>query len=86
MPFPQLRNAMVPGSFEYTREEFDIDYGRSVSINWPSFTPLLVRNDSLDVVLNPEFEPHALNYSNWSLNEEFALKYPHMATMATIRS
>ncbi|KAJ5393479.1 Protein of unknown function DUF3425 [Penicillium crustosum] len=85
MPFPQLRNAMVSGSVEYTREEFDIDYGRSVSINWPSSKPLLVRNDSLDVVLNPEFEPHVLNYSNWSLNEGFALKYPHMATMATIR-
>ncbi|KAJ5383584.1 Protein of unknown function DUF3425 [Penicillium concentricum] len=72
VPFPRLRNAMISGSVEYTREKFDIDYGRSVSVNWPSWKPLLVSNDSFEVVLNPDFEPHILNSSNWSLDADFA--------------
>ncbi|KAH7121485.1 hypothetical protein EDB81DRAFT_700366 [Dactylonectria macrodidyma] len=85
--FPQLRNAMVLNvvNIDSIREEFDTDYERCMSVNWPVSEGLLIVDDSRDTVLNPKFERHVLTQENWSLSSEFARKYPDMAPLVTIR-
>ncbi|KAH7142656.1 hypothetical protein B0J13DRAFT_475976 [Dactylonectria estremocensis] len=85
--FPQLRNAMVLElvNIDSIREEFDTDFGRCVSVNWPVSEGLLVVDDSRDTVLNPKFERHVLTQDSWSLDSDFARKYPDMAPLVTIR-
>ncbi|KAL3483071.1 hypothetical protein BJX62DRAFT_245264 [Aspergillus germanicus] len=82
--FPRLRDALTVGAFDYVREEFDIDYAQSISVNWPSWQPLFLWQNC-EVILNPDFAKHVTIYSNWSLDTAFARKYPEMARLATIR-
>jgi hypothetical protein len=82
--FPRLRDALTLGAFDYVREEFDIDYAHSISVNWPAWQPLFLWQ-VCQVALNPDFVRHVAIYSNWSLDTAFARKYPEMARLATIR-
>ncbi|KAL2839276.1 hypothetical protein BJY01DRAFT_219334 [Aspergillus pseudoustus] len=85
--FPLLRDAMVLGqiSIDSIREQFDNDFGRYLSVNWPCSHSLMVTDDRRNTVLNPSFERHVCIEGNWSLSSEFATKYPHLAHLVTIR-
>jgi hypothetical protein len=82
--FPRLRDALALGAFDYVREELDVDYAQSISVNWPAWQHLLLWQNC-EVILNPDFVKHVAIYSNWSLDSAFAKKYPEMARLATIR-
>ncbi|KAH7136213.1 hypothetical protein EDB81DRAFT_886327 [Dactylonectria macrodidyma] len=86
MPFPLLRDAMALGkiTIDGFREQLDADWGRHISLNWPSSESLLVK-DLGETALNHKFEGHVCTYENWSLDETFAKKYPDMAPLVTIR-
>ena len=77
---------MVLGDVEYTAAQFGADYSDSISCNWPVSKSLLVRNSVGSIILNPEFELHISNLSNWSLDLVFASKYPKMAPLVNIRN
>ncbi|KAL2840052.1 hypothetical protein BJY01DRAFT_250179 [Aspergillus pseudoustus] len=83
--FPQLRNAMVLERFKIVRDDFDFDYSASMTVNWPSWQPLIIQTETFNMVLNPDFPVHVSTFSNWSLDSDFARKYPKMAPLVTIR-
>ncbi|KAI0103380.1 hypothetical protein GGR51DRAFT_573287 [Nemania sp. FL0031] len=86
--FPQLRDAMTLGivNIDPFREEFDADFGCSLSVNWPRSYGIIVVNDSFEVVLNPDFEAHVCIFENWTLDSRFACKYPILAPLVNIRA
>ncbi|KAF7536058.1 hypothetical protein G7Z17_g13097 [Cylindrodendrum hubeiense] len=81
--FPRLRNAMVLGlvNIDSIREQFDADFGRHLSVNWPVSEALLVTDSSRNTILNPKFERHICTQENWTLDSVFATKYPHIAPL-----
>ncbi|KAH7391685.1 hypothetical protein BKA64DRAFT_626751 [Cadophora sp. MPI-SDFR-AT-0126] len=87
VPFPRFRHALTLGvvNVDCIRDQFDADFGRHISVNWPFSNSLFVVNDYFNTVLNPEFERHVCAEENWSLDLEFARKYPTIAPLVTIR-
>lgn len=85
--FPRLRNAMTLGqvSIDSAREQFDADFGRHVSVNWPASRHFLVLDDARNTVLHRDFERHVCTEENWSLDSHFARKYPDIAPLVRIR-
>lgn len=85
--FPRLRDAMVLGSvsIDGIREAFDADFGHHLSVNWPASKSLLVADDTRSTALHPDFERHVCTEENWSLDADFARKYPHLAPLVRIR-
>ncbi|KAJ5727948.1 hypothetical protein N7493_005768 [Penicillium malachiteum] len=87
IPWPQMRERIVTSHQDYPFDNWFIPFTRGLSVNWP-YEPtdcLLSAGDSDELLINPVFERHMRNLSNWSLGPLFAECYPHLIDTTRIR-
>ncbi|KAI9838374.1 MAG: hypothetical protein M1819_005642 [Sarea resinae] len=87
LPWPRMRDKMVQTQ-DYSIEDFFIPFTSTLSVNWP-YEPtdaLLSASESDELMINPVFERHLRNFSNWSLGPEFAKAFPHLANTVKIKA
>ena len=87
LPWPRMRDVMVQTYQNYPFVDFFIPYTTTLSLNWPyrPMDTLLPTPDSDEMVINPAFERHLRNLSNWSLGTAFARAMPVLGETATIK-
>ncbi|KAJ6143634.1 hypothetical protein N7471_003087 [Penicillium samsonianum] len=88
VPWPGMRDRIITNYQNYPFENWFIPFTRDMNVNWPyeDTDCLLSAGDSEELVINPVFERHMRNLSNWSLGPLFAESYPSLADTARIRS
>lgn len=88
LPWPRMRDKLVECYHDYPFEAFTLPYTTTLSLNWP-YEPtdaLLSSSESDELMINPVFERHLRNLSNWSLGPAFARAHPALADVARIKS
>lgn len=88
LPWPRMRDKLVECYHDYPFEAFTLPYTTTLSLNWP-YEPtdaLLCSSESEELMINPVFERHLRNLSNWSLGPAFARAHPALADLARIKS
>ncbi|RAK98594.1 bZIP transcription factor [Aspergillus ibericus CBS 121593] len=88
LPWPRMRDRLVMSYHEYPFENWFIPFTRTLSVNWPyeATDCLLSSGDGDELMINPVFERHFRNISNWSLGPAFAEAYPSLVETTKIRS
>jgi len=87
LPWPRMRDKLVECYHDYPFEAFTLPYTTTLSLNWP-YEPtdaLLCSAESDELMINPVFERHLRNLSNWSLGTAFARAHPALADVARIK-
>ncbi|ERF73879.1 hypothetical protein EPUS_05891 [Endocarpon pusillum Z07020] len=86
LPWPKMRDKLVECYHDYAFEDFTLPYTTTLSLNWPyEPTDALLQSDSEELMINPVFERHLRNLSNWSLGPAFARAHPALADVARIK-
>ncbi|KAB8237397.1 hypothetical protein ETB97_001388 [Aspergillus alliaceus] len=87
LPWPRMRDRVVMAHQDYPFDNWFIPFTRTLSVNWPyeETDCLLSTGDGEDLIINPVFERHLRNLSNWSLGPAFAEAYPSLAETAKIK-
>jgi hypothetical protein len=87
VPWPGMRDRIITSYQNYPFENWFIPFTSELSVNWPyeDTDCLLTAGDSDELVINPVFERHMRNLSNWSLGPCFAEAYPALADTAPIK-
>ncbi|KAJ5576969.1 hypothetical protein N7535_003895 [Penicillium sp. DV-2018c] len=87
VPWPGMRDRIITSYQSYPFENWFIPFTSELSVNWPyeDMDCLLSAGDSEELVINPVFERHMRNLSNWSLGPCFAEAYPALADTAPIK-
>ncbi|SPO03838.1 uncharacterized protein DNG_06521 [Cephalotrichum gorgonifer] len=78
VPFPRMRDIMIRNPAEYPLDDLFVPYTKTLSVNWPyDDYHVLIRNPETDeITINPVFDLHVRNIDNWSLGEEFRVRFP----------
>ena len=87
LPWPRMRDKLVRLYPSFPFDEFFIPYTTTVSLNWP-YDPqavLVATPGSEELSINPSFENHLRDLSNWSLGPAFAKAHPVLADTTTIK-
>lgn len=86
VPWPRMRDRLVTSHQDYPFEIWFIPFTRGLSVNWPyeATDCLLSTGDSDELLINPVFERHMRNLSNWSLGPLFAESYPNLVDVTRI--
>lgn len=87
LPWPRMRDRMVELYPSIALENFFIPYTTTLSLNWP-YDPsdtLLSLPDSDELSINPVFERHLRDLSNWTLGPAFAKAFPMLAETTKIK-
>ncbi|PYH48387.1 bZIP transcription factor [Aspergillus saccharolyticus JOP 1030-1] len=87
LPWPRMRDRLVMSYQDYPFENWFIPFTRTLSVNWPyeATDCLLSTGDGDDLIINPVFERHMRNLSNWSLGPAFAEAYPSLIDTVKIK-
>lgn len=88
LPWPRMRDKLVECHNDYPFEAFTLPYTTTLSLNWP-YEPtdaLLCSSESEELMINPVFERHLRDLSNWSLGPAFARAHPALADLARIKT
>ncbi len=88
LPWPRMRDKLVECYHDYPFEAFTLPYTTTLSLNWP-YEPtdaLLCSSESEELMINPVFERHLRNLSNWSLGPTFARAHPALAGVTRIKN
>ncbi|KAJ5578314.1 uncharacterized protein N7459_007278 [Penicillium hispanicum] len=87
VPWPRMRDRLVTSHQDYPFENWFLTFTRGMSLNWPyeATDCLLSTGDSDELLINPVFERHMRNLSNWSLGPMFAECYPHLLDTTRIK-
>lgn len=82
--WPKLREKILDNQDLYETEEFQQVYTASLNLNWP-YRDLDVlevigdgRSAGSEVMASEQFRRHLFNLENWSLDKEFARRYPEL--------
>ena len=88
VPWPRMRDRLVTSHQDYPFENWFIPFTRGMCVNWPyeATDCLLSAGDSEELLINPVFERHMRNLSNWSLGSMFAESYPHLVDTTRIKA
>lgn len=87
LPWPRMRDKMVYLYPNIALENFFIPYTTTLSLNWP-YDPseaLLPGPDPEELLINPVFERHLRELSNWTLGPAFAKTFPDLADTTKIK-
>lgn len=86
IPWPRMRDRLATSYQDYPFDNWFIPFTRGMSVNWPYETTdcLLSAGDSDELLINPVFERHMRNLSNWSLGQLFAESYPGLVDTTRI--
>ncbi|OKL63901.1 hypothetical protein UA08_00847 [Talaromyces atroroseus] len=85
--WPKVRDRLAYAHRDYPFENWFVPYTRTISCNWP-YEPtdcLLHNTESDELVINPVFERHIRELSNWTVGTEFAEAYPNLVDAVKIR-
>ncbi|KAJ5793860.1 hypothetical protein N7457_000459 [Penicillium paradoxum] len=87
IPWPAMRDRIITSYQNYPFDDWHKPFTNGLSVNWPyeDTDCLLSAGDSDELVINPVFERHMRNLSNWSLGPSFAEVYPALADTAQIK-
>ncbi|KAJ5682515.1 hypothetical protein N7462_005680 [Penicillium macrosclerotiorum] len=87
VPWPRMRDRIVMSHQDYPFDNWFIPFTRGMRVNWPyeATDCLLSAGDSDELLINPVFERHMRNLSNWSLGSLFAENYPVLVDTTRIR-
>ena len=88
LPWPRMRDRMVHLYPSIALENFFVPYTTTLSLNWP-YDPsdtLLSLPDSDELSINPVFERHLRDLSNWTLGPAFAKAFPLLAETTKIKA
>ncbi|KAJ5950508.1 uncharacterized protein N7479_008921 [Penicillium vulpinum] len=87
VPWPGMRDRIITNYQNYPFENWFIPFTRGMCLNWPyeDTDCLLSAGESDELVINPVFERHMRNLSNWSLGPCFAEAYPSLADTTLIK-
>lgn len=87
LAWPRMRDRLVVSYLDYPFDNWLLPYSRTLSLNWPyeAADCLLWTADSDELVINPVFEKHVRNLSNWSLGPAFAESFPSLVDTTIIR-
>ncbi|KAJ5332345.1 uncharacterized protein N7506_006128 [Penicillium brevicompactum] len=87
VPWPAMRDRIISSHQDYPFENWFIPFTCDLSVNWPyeATDCLLSAGDSDELVINPVFERHMRNLSNWSLGPCFAKTFPALEDTAQIK-
>ena len=87
LAWPRMRDRLVMSYLEYPFENWHSHFSRTLSLNWPyeAADCLLWTADSDELVINPVFEKHVRNLSNWTLGPAFAESFPSLVDTTVIR-
>ena len=87
LPWPRMRDKMVHLYPKIPFNSFFIPYTATLSLNWPyeASDCLLSVPGSEELSINPVFEQHMRDLSNWTLGPAFAKAFPVLAETTKIR-
>ncbi|CAI7674352.1 unnamed protein product [Penicillium manginii] len=87
VPWPRMRDRLAMSHQDYPFENWFIPFTRGLNVNWPyeDTDCLLSAGSSDELLINPVFERHLRNLSNWSLGPLFAETYPNLVDTTQIR-
>lgn len=87
VPWPRMRDRLATSHQDYPFENWFIPFTRGMSLNWPyeDTDCLLSAGSSDELLINPVFERHLRDLSNWSLGPLFAETYPNLVDTTQIR-
>lgn len=87
LPWPRMRDRLVMSYHEYPFDNWFIPFTGTLSINWPyeATDCLLSTGESDELIINPVFERHFADISNWTLGEAFAEAYPQLVETTKIK-
>ncbi|MCJ1384171.1 hypothetical protein MMC17_007287 [Xylographa soralifera] len=87
LPWPRLRDKLILHYPQYPFVNFFIPFTTTLSLHWP-YEPkdvLVAIPNSEELSMNPIFERHLRDLSNWSLGPAFATALPELAETVRIR-
>lgn len=87
VPWPRMRDRLATSPQDYPFDNWTTPFTSGLSVNWPyeATDCLLSTGDSDELIINPVFERHMRNISNWSLGPLFAENYPGLVDTTTIK-
>lgn len=87
VPWPGMRDRLATAHADYPFDSWTLPFTHGMSVNWPyeATDCLLSAGDSDELLINPVFERHMRNLSNWSLGPCFAEAFPNMVDTTQIR-
>ncbi|VUC28431.1 unnamed protein product [Clonostachys rosea] len=86
IPWPRAREYLIIHP-EITLDDFVVPYSSSFSLNWPYdptsvLLPPVTRNDQItEITVNPVFQEHMKQISNWTIGEAFRKRFPDMSRL-----
>ncbi|KAF1984623.1 hypothetical protein K402DRAFT_413822 [Aulographum hederae CBS 113979] len=78
IPWPGVRDILIESPEEYTFEVFSEYYSQNVTINWQYDGMDAISDLSGEAVLHSIFEKHICNLKNWTVSNEFKIRFPNM--------
>ncbi|MCJ1411992.1 hypothetical protein MMC19_006084 [Ptychographa xylographoides] len=87
LPWPRLRDKLCGQYQRFPFDNFFIPFTTTLSLDWP-YDPMDVVIETPgeeEMAINPAFERHLSDLSNWSLGPGFAKALPELANMVQIR-
>lgn len=73
-----LRDIVINEQDRYATMEFQHVFLSSLNVNWPYGDNGILQFEGTEVTLTPAFEAHIMNFSNWSVDDAFQMRYPEL--------
>ncbi|KEY69654.1 hypothetical protein S7711_03138 [Stachybotrys chartarum IBT 7711] len=91
LPYPLMREKLIQAHSRnqgLSFENFFIPFTTTLRLNWPyeDADTLLETTETGELMINPVFERHLRNLSNWRLGEAFAKAFPFLRDTCSIDS
>lgn len=83
--WPQLRDLLVQKMHQIDAEALSRDISDCITIDWPENQQLFVQDlRTNQPILNPSFEAHVWEYSNWKMRKAWSWKQPQMRRLVGV--
>lgn len=73
-----MRDIVIGNQARYANDNFQHAYASSLNLNWPYHDMDALSFEGDEVKVSETFRRHALNLSNWSMDEPFQRAYPEL--------
>lgn len=85
LAWSDLRDYLIESLDPSQQVAFNKTIGKSITVNWSSDREFLIRDEKGESVLNPAFEEHIFEYSNWKLHRDpWGVNNSHLTHLVNI--
>ncbi|OQE26729.1 hypothetical protein PENSTE_c005G04112 [Penicillium steckii] len=85
LAWPDLRDYLIASLDPIQQVSFNKMIGESITVDWSSDEEFLIRDEHGALALNPAFEEHIFEYSNWKIHRDpWGLKNSHLTHLVNI--